>query len=242
MSEDRDWEAEAKAGGWQDAPDHIPEDKRVDAKTFVERGEKIAGIQKSKADRLEARIEEMSSTFADFQQHHQRTLAKERQQARDRIAELEAERAQAITEGDGTRFTKLDQELNDLKSAEPVGKAELDPLAQAWVTQNQWYATDDILNAYADGISERVSKAGYTGQAYFNELTRRVKEAFPEKFKNPARSQPGVVETESARESDDPKPKSYQSLPSDAKSMCEKFVRTIPGFTKEQFLAEYDWE
>jgi len=242
MSDDRDWEAEARAGGWQPEPENVPEEKRVDAKTFVERGEKIAGVMKSKVERLESRVEELARTNSEFQKYHKETLEKERQRAQMRIAELEAERAQAITEGDGTRFTKVEKELSDLKTVTEPSRTAYNDLANAWVAENKWYTTNEKLGAFADGIAERVQAAGYVGQAYFSELTRRVKEAFPEEFKNPARSQPSAVESDTVRESDDPKPKSYQSLPADAKAQCDKFVKNIPGFTREQFLAEYDWE
>ena len=57
--ENRNYEAEAKAQGWN--PDYEGENK-VDAKLFVEKGEKIAGILKSKNTRLEDRIQILESS------------------------------------------------------------------------------------------------------------------------------------------------------------------------------------
>jgi len=243
VSEERNWEEEARAGGWVPEPEGIPEEKRVDAKTFVERGEKIAGVMKSKVERLETKVEELARTNAEFQIYHQKTLERTQKEAEKRIADLKKERAEAITEGDGQRFTKIENELEELESsAQPKGRDEYNQLANNWVRDNQWYNTNEKLQAYADGVAEKIHNAGYTGQAYFNELTRRVKETFPEEFKNPNRERTSSVETDTVREQDDPKPKSWNALPKEAKAQCEKFIKNIPGFTAEQFLAEYDWE
>lgn len=242
MSEERDWEVEARSGGWVPEPDGVSEEKRVDAKTFVERGEKIAGVMKSKVERLESKIDELSKGNADFQKYHQQTLEKEKKKSQERIAQLESERAEAITEGDGTRFTKVDKELTELRSESKEEMQKLNPLAEKWVEENAWYNSNQKLSAFADGIAEKVIAEGYTGKAYFNELTRRTKETFPEEFKNPARSNASSVETDTERQTDDPKPKSWGSLPKADQEQCLKFVKNIPGFTKEQFLTEYDWD
>ncbi|RLC55297.1 MAG: hypothetical protein DRI30_07825, partial [Chloroflexi bacterium] len=71
MSEERDYEAEAVEQGWNadfDGPN------KTDAKTFVERGEQIAGILKSKNKKLEDRLHKLEAANVQFGEYHKQTL------------------------------------------------------------------------------------------------------------------------------------------------------------------------
>ena len=183
MSEERDYEKEALEDGWN--PNYEGENK-VDAKTFVERGEKISGLLKGKIGRLEERIDSLTQTNAEFKKYTDKQIQKEHEKNQKLIQDLEALKAQAITDGDGAAAVKAEKDIQNLQqTAKPDDS--YNQLAQSWAAQNSWYATNERLGAYADGIADRIIHEGYTGQAYFNELTRRTKEAFPEEFKNPNR-------------------------------------------------------
>ena len=240
---DRDYEAEATKDGWRPKEEfNGPEEKWVDAKQFVENGENINGILKNKLERVEAQVATLQTSNREFREYHEATLDKEKRRTQEAIADLEARRQQAVTDGDGQAFTETDRQINELRTPEPQQPTGIDPLAQQWVDTNQWYTTNQKLKRYADGLADEIRGQGIEGAAYFSELTRRVREDFPEEFSNTHRAQPSSVETGGAREGSDPKPHSYDSLPAEDKVMCDKFVRDIPDFTKEQFLSEYDWE
>lgn len=114
-------------------------------------------------------------------------------------------------------------------------------MAEQWLSDNSWYKTDDTLAAFADGIADRIAGSGFRGQAYYNELTKRVKDTFPDKFKNPNRDKPNGVET-AGEQVVASKDRTFEKLPKDAKDAYARFKRDIPGFSKEQYLASYDWE
>ena len=124
----------------------------------------------------------------------------------------------------------------------PDDRQAYDQMAQNWADKNKWYATNTKLSAFADGIADRIISQGYTGQAYFNELTREVKENFPEEFENPNRSKPGTVESGGDKGVTDSKAKTWGSLPAEDKAVANRFIKDIPGFTKEAFLETYEWE
>jgi len=248
VSDERDYEAEARSEGWvpedewQGDEDRKPKEF-VDAKTFVERGEKISGHLKKKLERMEAELNDVKSSANEFRTMAQKNLEREQREKAKLLKSLEEERAKAVTDGDGQRFNELDSEIAELRS-----ETQEDPsvethkrLVDKFVSENSWYTSNEKLAGYADGIAERVASAGYTGEAYFNELARRVKETFPEEFENPNRTKQ-TVESGGDREERDPKPKSWNALPKEAKAQCEKFMRDIPGFKKEDYLANYDWE
>lgn len=246
MSEERDFEQEARQQGWVDKEEYKGDpEKWTDAQTFVEKGEKIAGIATKRAKEFEGLLAEAKETNKKLNDHYRKTLEKERRDHAQKVAEMEAKLAKAVTDGDGETFTRTNRELSQLREAAPEdpGAADKDAynrLAQNWAAQNDWYGTNRKLTAFADGIAEQVVNEGYSGKAYFQELTRLVKEEFPEEFQNPKRSKANGVETGGERGGGSNK-KSYENLPADAKRACDDFVKQ--GFmTREDYVAQYDWE
>jgi DNA repair ATPase RecN len=245
VNEERNYEAEASEQGWTPKDDWKgPEEKWTDAKTFVERGEKIAGILKSKVDRLEHRVENLTEANKKFGEYHKQTLESQRKKNAERISELEGQLAQSITDGDGQAYTKTQREIDSLKSEDvgPVDDAQAwNQMAQSWATENPWYASNRKLARYADGISDEIRAEGYNGQAYFAELSRRVQEDFPEEFENPNKSKASGVEEPGQLSTADSKVKTYENLPTDAKAACNDFVKE--GFmTREDFIKQYEWD
>jgi hypothetical protein len=109
------------------------------------------------------------------------------------------------------------------------------------VNDNRWYIENPKLAAYADGLADRIRAEGYDGQAYFSELTKRVKADFPNEFENPARHKANGVEAGGQKGSTDSKAHTYENLPADAKAACNDFV--AQGFTtKEDYLKNYEWD
>lgn len=247
MAEERDYVAEATAQGWNPDPTSLPEGKWVDAETFVEKGDKIAGILKARLDRQDQQIRQLNDDNKAFGEYQKTLLDKAKAESAQRLAELEALRATAITDADGAEYTRVDREIQkvrkDLETPEPQanGKQELDVLAQAWLLNNSWYNTNPKLHTYADGLAEVVENEGYSGQAYFTELTRRVQEAFPDEFQNKRQTQSNTVERGGELDTIDSEARTYENLPSEAKTACDRFVKG--GFTtKEDYVASYEWE
>lgn len=238
----RDYETEAKAQGWAPEEDWHGDPPKGGFKTaeqFIKDGENIPAILKSKVEKLEGRVDELLDSNKKFNEFSQRSLEKERKEKEKVIAELEDVRKNAITEGDGEAFDRADKQINDLRNQAPPSQ-ELDPVAKRWLDTNPWYQTNDTLAAHADGLADRLVAQGYTGQAYFDELSKRVQDAFPDEFGNKNRSKPSSVE--SATPSSPSSKHTFDSLPADAKEAYAQFKRDIPGFTKAQFVEQYDWE
>jgi hypothetical protein len=240
MSEERDYEAEALADGWN--PEFDGPGKK-DAKTFVEDGEKISGMLKSKIGRLEERIDSLTHTNAEFKQYTDKQIKRERKEKETAIADLERVKAQAITDGDGLAAVQAEREINTLQSEEAQSPNEaMQQMSQQWVTDNPWYASNQKLGRFADGIADQIISQGFTGQAYFNELTRQVKDVFPEEFENPNRKKAGSVEGGGDRTVDGSEARTWANLPKEAKDAAKRFEKDIPGFKREDYLSTYEWE
>jgi len=240
VSEERDYEVEAKEQGWN--PDFDGPNK-TDAKTFVEKGEQIAGMATARNKRLEERVNQLEQANQKFGEYHKATLARQERQAKETIAELEVKLEQAINDGDGQEFTRVNREIDSIKAEAPPpdDQQAWANMAQSWAVDNQWYNTNPKLQAYADGISDQLRAKGYNGQAYFSELTNNVKETFPEEFKNPKREAANAVESGGTVSTTNSKAQTYDNLPDDAKRACDDFVSQ--GFvTQEDYVKTYEWE
>ena len=241
MTEERNYEAEAEEQGWN--PDFDGPNK-VDAKTFVEKGEKIAGMATARAKKLEHRIEHLEQSNREFGEYHKKTLESQRQKTAERIAELEGKVAQAITDGDGQEYTRAHREIESLKETSPAPTNDAEAwgrMSQDWMNENDWYSNDRHLRIYADGLADEVRADGFNGKAYFKELTRRVKEDNPDKFKNPAKAAASAVEGGGQLSTGNSKEHTYDDLPPDAKKACDDFVKQ--GFmSQEDYLSTFEFE
>jgi len=241
---ERDYESEAKEQGWKPEGEFKgPEGKWTDAKTFVEKGEKIAGILKSRLDRQDSQIKQLQNANKEFGEYQKNLREKDNAKSSVRLAELEAQLAASVSEGDGQAFAKTDREIQELRSgmAPPPPSSGENPLAQAWLMNNEWYNSNQKLKVYADGLSEAVEREGYTGQAYFSEITRRVQADFPEEFENKNQTKPNGVESGGEIQTVDSKAHTYENLDTESKAACDRYVKN--GLTTvEEYLENIDWE
>jgi hypothetical protein len=247
----RDFEAEARTSGWVPKEEWTKDPNRwVDAKTFVERGEQFfpfvqSKLKKSleKIDTLESTVNELREGNKQFREFHEQALAREKREREKVIQELEAERKKAITEGDGEAFDRAEKKLQEVRNQpQPKDSNGPDPETQQWLNENTWYNTDPTLQAVADGFAGLVKrqKPHLSGKAFLDEVTRLTKEEMPHKFQNQRRDTV-TTEDHTRKTGSNSKAKTYDNLPADAKAACDKFVKTIPGFTREAYLSEYQW-
>jgi len=242
MSE-QDYEHDAREQGWKPEEEwkgDPPASGFKTAEQFVKDGEQIPGILKSQIGRLNDQMDSMKGTFAEFQDYTRKQQEKSRKENERLISELEQVRAQAVTDGDGAAFAKADRDIQNLEPNEP--KAEpIDPLGQEWATKSTWYGKDPELTELADDIYVSIQRDGYTGKAYYAELDRRVKNARPDKFENSRRNKASTVEGGGNRDTGGGE-QTWANLPKEDRATAERFIAEMPGFTKEQFLSEYEWE
>jgi hypothetical protein len=249
MSGDRDFESEAKTDGWVPLAEWKGDPaKWIPAEDFVKRGENILPIlnaklrkERERTESLVATVEELKEGNKLFREFHEKTLTKAQAERAQAIADLEEQRAKAITEGDGQTFTQTDKKLQELRAEPKKEPPKESPEVTAWKAANTWYGTDVETSAIADGLSDVVAREnpGLKGRAFLDKLTERVKSVVPHKFENPRRQEQITVDGQ--RKGSNGKGRAYEDLPADAKLACDRFVKTIPGFTKEAYLTQYDW-
>lgn len=245
----RDFEQEARKGGWVPQEEWKGEDDAwKPAQQFVEDGEKTLPIFKARVEKELGELKDelkqakrANTEAGDFFRNYKERQEKETADLREQLL---AKRQQAVDDSDGQAFTAADKELREL-DAQPT--QTYSPATNDWIAKNSsWYDPhsgqyDEVLADHTDGVATRLLDMGYEPgtKAYWDEITSRVKMAFPDKFGNKNRSRPASVEDTS--ETIDSKPKTYAALPKDAKSACDDFAKQ-GIMTKEEYVAAYDWE
>ena len=84
-----------------------------------------------------------------------------------------------------------------VQQQQPV-QQEPEPKAVEWARKNKWFGQDEAMTGAAYAIHNRlVNTESYdtTSDEYFSELDRRLKDAFPDKFKRKSNSSPVAAVT-----------------------------------------------
>lgn len=237
----------------------------VDADTFVKRGREILPILRKNNENLikdlqatKDQLKEFREAAEEFKKFQRESYERKAQEYEGQIREIKESRAQAISDGDGQKVNALDdaldqakenfkeakQSVRDVVSAkepEPTPEA-IDPNLQAWLDRNTWFGQDKRLTAVVNGIGEslRLELPLLKGQAFLDKLDEVLAEEFPNKF-GKKQSPSSRVESGSGRQSrSGGNAQSYDNLPSEAKSACDRFVKQ-KLMTREQYVADFDW-
>lgn len=234
--------AEAKRQGWVPQEDYNgPEDKWVDADTFVKKGKEINALLRKDNEFLKREVSEMKSTMMEFKKFHADTEKRAYERA---MSDLREQKKEAISSGDGEKVLQIDDAIDELKTARKEEKVAaptqaIDPAFVAWQDDNRWFGKDTELTAEANLIGEVVKRQNPTliGTEFLDEVTKRVKRMYPEKFTNANRNRPNPVEGSTAKPAGS-RGKGFNDLPPEAKAACQKFEKQNL-VTREQYIKEY---
>lgn len=222
-------------------------DKWRPADEFVERGENMLPIVRATVKKQEREIAELKASMKQFAEFHSKTEARAYDKA---LADLKAQRAEAIAAGDGETFAKVDDAIDDLKKdieskAKSAPKDEDDPVFSEWKDRNKWL-DDPKMEAFGNAAANYLRSTGEkaTGAEFLDMVTKEVKAKFPEKFENPRRASAPAVEggAPAARKGG----KSYADMPADARAACDRMARN--GYAdkpkeaaefKKQYVAQF---
>lgn len=237
--------------------------KWIDADRFIERGENELPILRERYKKLDERngalegeMREMKETLRQFAEHHKKVSEREYAKAK---RDLERQRDEAISLADPKKVKEIEADMQELEAMKPPA-AKADDKAgagdarrinaddqkhfEAWEKspENRWFKDDPELRAYACSIANYLqqTKPHLFGTAeFYPSVAEEVRTRFPGKFTNPRRDEPGTVHGTQTAAGGGKKGKGYNDLPAEAKKACDKFVKTIPGYTRDQYCKEY---
>lgn len=261
-------ETRAKMYGWTPEDDFKGDpNKWVDAQTFVKRAETELPIAlgtiktlERKLERFEKRFTEVTDTLEQFGKYHQTALERETAKAASEyqrgIEDATAQMRQAAEEGDVDGFDKAKARADTLtaeaakltdkpEAKSDDGKPKVDPeINRQWVEDNPWFANNLKMFKYARECGDflAMNQPALKQKEQLEKIAEMVKEEFPDYFANPNRKKPASVDSgnSDAAPGGNKGKRGYNDLPSEARDLCDSFVRDIKGYTKEKYLAQYN--
>lgn len=251
----------ARRLGWRPQEEYNGKRDWVPADKFIETAETELPVLRENFRRLDARyvkdvgdlngkITEMQTVLKDFREFASRGEQRAYEKAKKELLE---KRDVAVAHADTETFKAIDKEIEELdKSVKPTAPERKidanappapDPAITSWIADNAWFTTDQELMAYAKAQDKFLidTKPGISVADRLDEVKNRTKKEFPDKFGNPRREQASSVAEPGAQGARQSKAKTYNDLPPDAKVACDKYVRTIPGYKREDYVKDYDW-
>jgi len=229
-------------------------DRWVSAERFVERGENELPIMRERMKKMDGtivslrgNITTMKKTFSEFQDFQKDAETRAYNRA---LKDLVAKQRVTVEENDTKGFDAIEKEKESLAENRPAAPApapasnpEDEKIFNEWLGTNAWFDDNIEMQQYAVNVGHFIEdNKGLTGRKLYDEIGKEVRNRFPAEFENKNRQSPTAV-IDGDTEVLPPKGKrTFSDLPADAKAACDKFVKTIPGFTREGYLKDYEWE
>jgi len=218
----QDWSdeeaAEAEAMGW------IPPERAGK----LPEGKKFKGPQEyMQANPLYRKMKEMENSFNQLNSHYQKVSETEHKKAAQQyeatIAQLKAEKVQALDEADHTKVVEIDEQIRTTEK--PVEEKPVDNTFQEWVSENDWYEKDDFLRIEAEKTGQAMYSDKLYGKPLLEAVKAHLKEAYPQKFGNPKRQKPAAVDSGNAAPKSSGSKVSVKDLTQDERTVYENFKR-----------------
>jgi len=261
LPEGNDAETKARRLGWVPKEEFRGDpDKHRSAEDFLKRGEEILPILQRDNKRLhenfgkvEKQLKETQETLQTYSEFAKKAAEREYKKS---LRELEAKLDAAIELADVSQARQLRKEIAELDGGEPAPKPKPDPIGEvdkpavdpevaSWIEQNDWFNRSASLRTYAVEEFGELEKRypGKTKTELLAEVKQRTVDRFPDKFGiNPKREGAASVASPTGDGARRKTGKTYDDLPAEAKKACDKYVRTIPGYTKEKYVKDYEWD
>lgn len=228
----------ARTKGWKPKEEYTGDQSEwVEAKEFLAREPLYKALHKQSREnkRLRETVDEVVAMF-------KRSEATARERA---MAELNTKFQEAANNGDLKGAIEIKDKMRDLETAkEPPkdnSKQESNEAFEEWKVENSWYGTDPRLRRFANGlgaelVSEKLEKTGKKElsmqdvREIYAEVTKAVREEFPDKFMNPNKQRADTVSSTNKRttgeEAQSKKTPTYSQLPDDAKEVYKRVTKS----------------
>lgn len=256
-TQENDAEVRARRLGWVPKEDFKGDPERWrPADEFLSRGETLLPILRrdneklhdklSKFERMLAEKDEATKELLDYtRKSEERSYARAKAEIEERIAQAAANADPATVRAEMAKLDALEKPPEPKSTETKKPDAGIDPVIQEWIGEKDWFRADAALNAYATQVFGELERdvPGQSTKDRLAEVERRTQAKFPEKFGiNPKREGAAAVATPSGETRERKKGKTYDDLPEDAKRACDRFVKMIPGYKREDYVKNYDWD
>ena len=124
-----DFNYEARRKGWKPEAEYGgPQGSWVDAKTFVERGERFTKNLEKQIDTLKTQVQGFEGTKTQFRKFFDDQMQKRDREHTDAISALRLQKSAATREGDDELVVELEDRIEATRTQQAALKAEAAPV------------------------------------------------------------------------------------------------------------------
>lgn len=248
-------EAQARAKGWRPKDEyeklpHADPKKWIDAAAFLKKGEEDGPILRAALRKMEAKADEQAKLLKDIVANQRATVAAA---VKDAVDKLNAQKDEAIAEGDVGKVKAIDAKIEQTKAdgktateatKEPEAGEALPEEFNVWAGKNPWFTNkkEPAMRALAIGFYDMLHQDPATSSLSDTEklalVTKEVRARYPEKFARAKTN--GTVEgaTHTRRGEGE---HSFADLPKEAQDICDRLVRQKVVKSREDYIKAYPW-
>jgi hypothetical protein len=230
-------EQEARSHGWRPKEEFEADEKNTGkrwrtAEDFMDR--------KSLFDKIDEVKNENKTLRKGIQSLAEHNAKVEKSAYEKALATLKAERQQALDDEDLVRAERIRDQMDEVKEKmdsvqAPAVAVETPPAIQEWKQANPWYQKDEVMTVYADGIGNRLAMQGMPPELVLKEVERRVRDNFPERFRNPNKDVAPKVEVGvGARASRGPR----FEMTDDERRIMNNLIRAGAPIKEDEYIAQ----
>lgn len=250
----------ARAQGWVPREEFRgPADKWVDADEFAERATQINGIVNANNKRLKDELAQTKSELQQIREDASKAIefARKAERARyeEQLTALKAEKAAAISDGDGARVLEIETRMDQLPKPEEAPAAKkldapsipeaVKAAGDAFIERNPWFAEGEQHDPVKTELVLAVAKAirlenpnAVQSPSYFTEIEKRLQTRYPSIFGKktpPVLSENGGTPGGATKTS---VKRGYADLPPDAKKVADRYEANN-WLKKEEYAKQY---
>lgn len=224
-------ETKAREMGWNPDKDGVEDGKWIGAKEYIARAPLF-----EKNRKLSRKVKELESSVGALKQHYSKIEELAYEKA---LETLKEKKIKAMDEFDHKTVAQIDEDIIELKkprNEQPRETTREIPEFSEWKERNTWYENDKELKAFAD-MAGRLYVEDHedaTPEQVYRHAEKKVRERYPEKFRNPNRDRTSSVEAGTKTQTKTSRP-TWSSLPEHFQQAGNKFVRN-GIMTKDQYI------
>jgi hypothetical protein len=258
----RNWEAEARTMGWRPKDVYRGDPgKFIEAKEFVENGEKNLPIIRAALKRTQDEVDRLKLQGAEHARVIESARAREVADLQAKLTEAKQSRKEAIAGGDGEAFEIAEGEVKRLEDEVAKAKtpskqqqpgqptAEEQAAMQTWLDAHPRYNDDPVFAAVCDKLSISPQFKDKAGRglmgAFWDEVYTAAEKQMEGYSRGTDRDRPGSQRggrgSDSTNTRRGSERRSYENLTGEMKRTCDRMSKDY-GYTGERlkkFQADY---
>ncbi len=156
---------------------------------------RMEALDKNYLEQFESRVSsELETAKRVLKEAHETGDIDKLVEAQEALAELTLQKTTAKSSKEAPVVAEREEQPAPQAAPQPAPQQAVDPKAEKWAKENEWFGQDEVMTYAAFGIHRRMGEdEGFdpSSDEYYAEIDNRLRTEFPNKFDSKAKSNGG---------------------------------------------------